>query len=124
MPVFKTEVEKAGTDRVYVFKCLTEADLSERLIRFVLLHEERKIRMFIRTVVEHVLKVGHNVFLLEEITFVLGLFELCKHLLDDLALTPFDVPVFCFCVFSAHDSGPMRFCLALKELFLYNSCIN
>ena len=98
--------------------------LPERLIRLILLHEERKVRMLICAVVEHVLEIGHDVLVLEEVALVLGLLKICEHLLDDLALTPLDISVFCVCIFSAHKSVPIRCLLALTALFLYNSCIN
>ena len=62
--------------------------------------------MLLRTVVEHVLYIGHYMLLFEEVALIFGFLELVEHLLNDLTLTPFDVPVFCVCVFSAHNSVP------------------
>ena len=80
--------------RVYVLADLAEADLSERLLRVVLLHEERQIRPLIGAVVQHVLEIGDYVLVLEEVALVLRLLEFVKHLADDLALAPLDISVF------------------------------
>ena len=70
MSVFETQIKKAGSDCIYVLTRLTEADLPERLIRLILLHEERKIRMLVCTVVEHILEVSHDMLFFEEKTLV------------------------------------------------------
>ena len=39
----------------------------------------------------------------EKVALVFRLLEIIEHLLDDLALAPFDVSVFGICIFSAHN---------------------
>ena len=94
VPVLQPEFHKSRAQRVDVLADLTEADLSERLLRVVFLHEERKIRPLIGAVVQHVLEIGDYVLVLEEVALVLRLLELVKHLADDLALAPLDISVF------------------------------
>ena len=91
---FETELDEGCSDRVYVLAGLAEADLSERLVRLVLLHEEGQIRVLFGAVVQHVPEICHHVLVLEEVALVLRLLELFEHLADDFALAPLYVSVF------------------------------
>lgn len=70
--VLETEVYQSGAECVDVFSALALAELSERLVWLILLHEYRQIAVVVCTVIEHVFDVCDDMLVSEEVALVLG----------------------------------------------------
>ena len=94
----KTQCQKRCSQTVDIFEDSSERDLLIRKLRSVLLLEKRIIRMVLGGVIEHVLDICDDMFVLEQIALILGILEFVKHLGYYLTLTLLDISVFVVCI--------------------------
>ena len=94
----KTQCQKRCSQTVDIFEDSSERDLLIRKLRSVLLLEKRIIRMVLGGVIEHVLDICDDMFVLEQIALILGILEFVEHLGYYLTLTLLDISVFVVCI--------------------------